>query len=254
MLETKIRAELQTKPILLMTHLVLGYPSFEENEKVIGAMAQAGVELVELQIPFSEPSADGPVIVNANAESLAKGTKVEQCFEFAAKMTGLYPKVGFLFMTYTNILFARGMDQFLERSLAAGLQGFIIPDLPIEESQDWRRNCHKAQMANVLIMTPTSTEARLKEIGQASTGLVYSVGRRGVTGLKTQFDLGLEAQIRRFKAATKLPLALGFGVKSPEDVAFLSGKADLAVIGSKLIELHQEAGVEAVGRFLGSLR
>src|SRR3989339_2163524 len=103
MLETKIRAELQTKPILLMTHLVLGYPSFEENEKVIGAMAQAGVELVELQIPFSEPSADGPVIALANAQSLKGGTKVDQCLAFAKEVAHAFPRINFLFMTYLNL-------------------------------------------------------------------------------------------------------------------------------------------------------
>ncbi|MDT8445913.1 MAG: tryptophan synthase subunit alpha [bacterium] len=254
MLETKIQAHLQKRPILLMTHLVLGYPSFEENEKAIAAMAAAGVELIELQIPFSEPSADGPVIVKANAASLASGTKVAQCFAFAQKVCGAYPEVSFLFMTYANIVFAKGEAEFLQQSKAVGLKGFIIPDLPPEESEDWRAACEEAAMDNVLIMAPTSTQSRLERIGRESRGLVYSVGRKGVTGLNTDFGEGIEAQIDRYRAATDLPLALGFGVKSAEDVAFLTGKVDIAVIGSKLITLHEQSGAAALETFLGQVR
>lgn len=254
MLETKLNELKGQKPILLMTHLVLGYPSFEENEKAIEAMAQAGVELVELQIPFSEPSADGPVIVRANAASLERGTKVTPCFEFAKKVCAKYPKINFLFMTYSNLVFAKGEAAFLEASKDAGIKGFVLPDLPPEESVDWRADCQKAGLDNVLIMTPTSTDERLAKIGQESTGLVYSVGRKGVTGLATAFDEEIETQIARYRRATKLPLAMGFGVKSPEDVAFLSGKVDIAVIGSKLITLHETEGAAALAPFLKSLR
>jgi len=254
MLETKIKSLRQEKPILLMTHLVLGFPSFEENRKTIAAFAQAGVELVELQIPFSEPSADGPLIVRANAESLQRGTTVAQCFQFVNEVCHDFQDVNFLLMTYTNILFAKGMDCALIDAKKAGVCGFIIPDLPPEESEDWMVQCKNGEMANVLIMTPTSSTQRLAFIGQQSTGLVYCVGRRGVTGLKTDFGLVLSKQIEMYSRSTSLPLALGFGVKSAEDVAFLTGKVDIAVLGSKLIELHLEAGAAGVFAFLDQVR
>lgn len=254
MLETKLKELKAQRPILLMTHLVLGYPSFEENLKAIEAMSEAGVELIELQIPFSEPSADGPVIVRANAASLERGTKVDRCFEFAAQVCAKFPQVNFLFMTYYNLVCARGEERFLAESKAAGIQGFILPDLPPEESEAWRAACKEAGLDNVLIMTPTSSPARLAKIGQESSGLVYSVGRKGVTGLKTDFGQEIEDQIARYRAATDLPLALGFGVKSKTDVDFLIGKVDIAVIGSKLIELHETEGAQALGPFLKSIR
>jgi len=254
MLETKIQELRKEKPILLMTHLVLGYPSFEANRQTIAAFANAGVELVELQFPFSEPSADGPAIVKANAESLANDTHIETCYQFAAEVTAAYPEINFLLMTYVNILFAQGMEFSLQKAKQAGLVGFIIPDLPPEESEEWAALCKAEDMANVLIMTPTSTPERLTMIGHKSTGLVYSVGRKGVTGLKTNFGEPLSAQIAAYRKATTLPLALGFGVKSAQDVAFLVGKVDIAVIGSKLIEVQLQEGAAGVQAFLNQVR
>jgi len=254
MLEAKIKGLAQEKPILLMTHLVLGFPSFEENRKTVAAFANAGVELVELQFPFSEPSADGPVIVKANADSLENHTSIEECYRFATEMVALHPEVNFLLMTYVNILFAQGMKSSLSKAKAAGFKGFIIPDLPPEELGDWEQDCQTNEMANVLIMTPTSSKERLNLIGKKSNGLVYCVGRKGVTGLKTDFGDSLSQQIKEYRSATSLPLALGFGVKSAEDVAFLVGKVDIAVIGSKLIEVQLSEGAAGVESFLKQVR
>jgi len=253
-LQEFLKAKLQPGRIGLMTHLVLGYPSFAENEAMIGEMVQAGVEVIELQIPFSEPSADGPVIVKANALSLEAGTKVSHCVEFAGRMAALYPQTAFLFMTYYNILFQRGIPRMLDEAAQAGVMGFILPDLPLEEAGDLPQQCAQRGLSNILIFTPTHDPERLTKLGQASQGLVYAVGRRGITGQKTDFAGEMAQLISTYKAHTLLPLALGFGVKSAADVAFLQGKADLAVIGTKLIELQETAGSQAVGRFLRELR
>ncbi len=254
MLENTIEDGKKDREILLMTHLVLGYPSFEENRKSIEAMAEAGVELVELQIPFSEPTADGPVILKANGKSIENGTRVEECFDFAEKVCKDFPKVSFLYMTYYNIVFTFGEKQFADRSKKIGIKGFIIPDLPPEEAGNWLKECRRNSLDSVFIFTPTHSKERLKRISKVASGFVYCVGRRGVTGEKTDFDQSLADQIKLYGEATNLPLALGFGVRDKADIDFLKGKIDIAVIGSRLIEIHQESGAIAVGEFLKSIR
>lgn len=254
MLDKVIKNHLQDKKILLMTHLVLGYPSFEENRKMIAEMSEADVELIELQIPFSEPTADGPVILEANFESLKNGTKVSECFEFAKEIVKEYPKISFLFMTYYNILFAKGERHFIEAAKECGIKGLIVPDIPPEEDKDYTDFCESNEIDPVFIFTPTSTPERLKELSKHSRGLIYAVGRRGVTGSKTNFDQEIADQIKLYRDSTELPLALGFGVQEKADVDFLVDKVDIAVIGSQLIRIQQNEGSEAVGSFLKSLR
>ncbi|MCP4297094.1 MAG: tryptophan synthase subunit alpha [Proteobacteria bacterium] len=254
MLDKFIREEIGKKEILLMTHLVLGYPSFEINRELIEGMAKAGVELIELQIPFSEPTADGPTIVAANNESLQKGTKVADCLRFARQVVNDFPAIRFLFMSYFNIPYVFGEERFVNEAAEIGVSGFIIPDLPFEEATNWIKNCQDKDLSNVLIFTPTHKEERLLELGQVSQGFVYCVGRRGVTGIKTEFDDNMKRQIKKYRESTSLPIALGFGVKDKTDINFLVGKSDIAVIGSKLIELQQEHGVDAVGEFLCQIR
>ena len=254
MLEKFIRAELEKKKILLMTHLVLGYPSFDENYEVIREMAEAEVELVELQIPFSEPIADGPTILFANQKAIDNRVSVKDCLDFIARVTGDFPGIRFLIMTYYNILFSYGEEEFIKVAGSKGIHGFIIPDLPPEEGRSYIEACRKSRLNSIFIFTPTSTAERLKVLGEVSSGFVYCVGRKGVTGSNTPFDQNLNDQIQRYREAVSLPLALGFGVQSKEDVDFLTGKADIAVIGSQLIRIHDQEGTSAVGNFLKSVR
>ncbi|MGK0290539.1 MAG: tryptophan synthase alpha chain [bacterium] len=253
-LEQAIKQGKKKKDILLMTHIVLGYPSFADNFAVVEAMAKAGVEFIELQIPFSEPSADGPTIVQANQESLINGTKVQDCFEFAGEIAKKYPKISFLFMTYYNILYAHGIEGFIKRTKALGLKALIVPDLPFEEADDYLEECKKEKIDPIFIFTPTHKTSRMSAIAKVASGFVYCVGRKGVTGVKTEFDEEISEQIRLYRSSTQLPIALGFGVQSKEDVDFLKGKVDIAVIGSKLLRIQEEKGNEAVGTFLASVR
>jgi tryptophan synthase alpha chain len=252
-LENKLREALTKKKILLMTHLVLGYPSFEVNRKVIAQMVENGVDLIEMQIPFSEPMADGPMILKANQEAIAGGAKVEQCLEFAREITAEF-EIPFLFMTYYNILFKYGVDKFLKRAHDINIQGFIIPDLPPEEGSKYLELLKNSNMAPIQIFAPTSTEERMKLLADNGAGFIYCVARRGVTGKKTDFDQDFNQYIARCRNATNLPLAVGFGIRSKEDVDYLTGKADIAVIGTETIRLVDEKGAEAVGPFIAGLR
>ena len=254
MLQNRIHDALGKRDIALMTHLVLGYPSFDVNRQVVARMASAGVELIELQIPFSEPVADGPVIARACQQAIERGTTVARCFEFAAAMSAAHPKVSFLLMTYYNIVFRLGEEVFLERARRAGIRGLIVPDLPLEEGADFYRAARRAGLDPILIFAPTSTNARMHELEAAADGFIYCVARRGVTGAATAFGPEFEAYLARCRAATDLPLAVGFGIRSREDIDQLLGRADVAVIGSETIRLVDEQGPEAVGPFLSGLR
>lgn len=254
MLEDKIKALRQTKKILLMPHLVLGFPSYEENAKAVDTMIGAGAEIIEMQIPFSEPMSDGPVLLKANDEALKAGANTTKSLAFARQVSAKHPDTIFLFMTYYNVLFAYGTSRFVEEAKKVGIQGLIVPDLPPEEGEEYLKACEAQDMAPIFIFTPTSTQARLKVIASYCKGMVYCVGRKGVTGLKTAMGDDLIALIRKYRAATDLPLALGFGIQSPEDVAAITGEADIAVFGTKLLAVQQKEGTEAIGRFLKSLR
>jgi tryptophan synthase alpha chain len=252
-LENTLREALSKKNILLMTHLVLGYPSFDVNRDVIRQMVENGVDLIELQIPFSEPVADGPMILKANQESIARGAKVEQCLEFAREITAEF-HIPFLFMTYYNILYKYGLNEFISRAYDINIQGFIIPDLPPEEGKEYLEKIKSHSMAPIQIFAPTSTKERMQFLAKNGAGFIYCVARRGVTGQKTDFDQDFNEYIARCRSATNLPLAVGFGIRSKEDVDYLTGKADIAVIGTETIRLVDEQGAEAVGPFIASLR
>jgi tryptophan synthase alpha chain len=252
-LEDTIKNKLSEKPILLMTHLVLGYSSFGENREVIRQMVENGVDLIEMQIPFTEPMADGPMILKANQESIAKGAKVEECLEFAKEVTAEFD-IPFLFMTYYNILFKYGVDKFINRAHDINIEGLIIPDLPPEEGEEYLDLVKSRNIAPVQIFAPTSTEDRMKLLADKGAGFIYCVARRGVTGQKTDFDQDFNQYISRCRSATNLPLAVGFGIRSKEDVDYLTGKADIAVIGTETIRLVDEKGTGSVGPFIASLR
>ena len=252
-LADQLRQARSKKEILLMTHLVLGYPSFAVNREVIQQMVANGVDMIELQIPFSEPMADGPMIIKANQEAIAGGVKVAECLAFAAEMAAQYD-IPFLLMTYYNILFKYGLKKFLLKAKEIGIRGLIIPDLPPEEGEEYLRLAKELDLAPIQIFAPTSTEERMRTLAGHGDGFIYCVARRGVTGSKTEFDASFDDYLARCRRATDLPLAVGFGISNQEDVRILTGKADLAVIGTATIKLVEEKGAEAVGSFIAGLR
>jgi len=252
-LTADIRQRLKNKPILLMTHLVLGYPSLAVNREVIRQMAENGVDCIELQIPFSEPMADGPVILKANQDALARGIKVADCLDFAGEMVREFPQVNFLFMTYYNIIFRYGEEAFIKRAAGIGIRGFIVPDLPPEEGESYLRLSKQYDTAPIMFFTPTSSEERMREVAGYGAGFIYCVARKGVTGKQTTMDDSLAGHLARYRAATDLPLAVGFGISSRADVAMLEGKADMATIGTATIRLVDEQGPDAVGPFIAGL-
>lgn len=251
-LETYLRERQQSKNLLVMTHVVCGYPSFEDNWKELEVMAEFGVDLVELQFPFSEPSADGPLFVKANELALEAGVKPADCFAFMEKAAKHFPfKV--LMMGYYNTAFKMGAKTFLEKLQSAGGVGYILPDLPVEESEELYSLSDEMDLAPVVLMTPTSTDKRLKRLGQAARGMIYAVARKGVTGTKTEMSNELNDFLDRCRQVTSLPIGVGFGVSSREDIDFLRGKADMAIIGTAALKAWEKGGKTELRSFFESL-
>lgn len=251
-LETYLRQRQQGKSLLVMTHVVCGYPSFEANWKELEIMAEFGVDLVELQFPFSEPSADGPLFVRANELALKAGVTPADCFAFMEKVAAHFPfKV--LMMGYYNTAFKMGAEKFLSSLKAAGGCGYILPDLPVDEAVELHGLSAKYDLAPVVLMTPTSTDKNLQKLGKAARGMVYAVARKGVTGTKTDMSDDLNSFLARCRQVTELPIGVGFGVSAKEDIDFLRGKADMAIIGTAALKAWEDGGEDALRGFFQSL-
>ncbi|WP_329161485.1 tryptophan synthase subunit alpha [Streptomyces anulatus] len=251
-LEGHLRQQLEKKPLLLMTHLVVGYPSLDANWAMLEAMDGAGVDLVELQMPFSEPIADGPSFVKANHDAITAGTAWDAYFDLAARTS---ERFGFeiVFMGYYNSVFAMGAERFCERLSQAGMKGFIIPDLPLEEAAELTAAARRWELDPIFIMTPANSPARLAEIGSHTSGLVYCASRKGVTGRKTDLSEGVAAFMERCRTATSVPLGLGFGIRTPEDVRELRGLADIAIIGTAGLDAWEQLGPDGYRQYLKDL-
>jgi tryptophan synthase alpha chain len=253
MLEKYIRDKLTAKKMLLMTHIVIGYPDLDNSYNIVKTMVENGVDLMELQIPFSEPIADGPVILNANQVALSRGIKVAECLDFAERVARDFP-IPFLFMSYFNILSKYGVEEFAGEMSRIRLAGAIVPDLPPEEAAEYLQAMALYKLDPIFIFSPTTPDDRLKKIASYASGFVYCVARKGVTGLATAFSGDLDKYLARCRRATDLPLAVGFGVKEKADIDFLAGKADIAIIGSQSIRVTEEKGIDGLEKFLKSLK
>ncbi|UCG13412.1 MAG: tryptophan synthase subunit alpha [Deltaproteobacteria bacterium] len=253
MLEDYIWRKKKERDILIMAHMVVGYPSIEESLDLVRTIVAAGVDLMELQIPFSEPIADGPVILKANQTTLSSGLRVDDCFRFAHQVTNEFD-IPFLFMTYYNIVFKRGEERFFAEAREAGIRGAIVPDIPPEEGESYMAAATANGIDPIFVLAPTSSPQRFDYLGRFGSGFFYCVARRGVTGAETHFSVELDEFLQRCRKATQLPLALGFGVSSKEEIEFLRGKAEIAVVGSQALRVLNSDGIGAVGSLFRSLR
>ncbi len=241
----------------IMTHIVAGYPSLDANRRLIAAMAESGVRYIEIQIPFSDPIADGPTILKANQASLQKGMTLEGCFRFAAEMSARYPEVNFLFMTYYNILFRYGVKRFMGEVKKAGLYGLIVPDIPPEEDHEDYYACACSHgLHAVPVVSPTTSPRRLETLLKKGSGLIYCTSRIGITGTGKSLSGNLAKYVRAMKKKTEMPVAVGFGIDSPRRAAEVAAYADIIVIGSKILKIVESEGKGFAGKvkdFLASV-
>lgn len=241
----------------LMPYMMAGYPDRESSLAVATAYADAGADLVELGVPFSDPLADGPTIHAAATAALEAGTTLEVALEVCESISARLPVV---LMAYANMVLAQGgPGEFARRAAAAGAAGAIVPDLPLEEAAEARMALGDAGLALVPLLAPTTPPERRARICAAAQGFVYLVSSVGTTGERSRLPAGLEELVAAAKADADVPVAVGFGIGTPEQAAQVGAVADGAIVGSRLVRAAGEAGspaaaAEAVGGFLAEAR
>lgn len=243
----------QNADLQIMSHAVVGYPSLEENETAIAGLAKAGVRLIELQVPFSDPVADGHTLVNACYAALKQGGSVRATLALAETVCARHPEVTFVLMSYINPLFRYGLEALFEKAAAVGIKGMIIPDWPVEEIETWLPKLDQLGLAPILMVTPNTAPARVEKIAKAARGMIYVVSRMGVTGHETQWGKVFQDYIARIREHTDLPLAVGFGVRGLEDLNALQGKAEVAAFCSQYIEWQRDHGSAEAAEKMTSL-
>jgi len=236
-----------------------GDPDPETSVAILEALDQAGAGLCELGVPYSDPIADGPVIQTSYTRALAHGISLEQVFGIARTASSRIT-MPILAMASYSLVYRRGIDRFVSDAVASGLAGFVVPDLPLEESDDLDTACREAGLALVRLVTPTTPPERAAAIAAKSTGFLYCVSVAGVTGTRTELPPGLVDRVQWLRTQTDVPILVGFGISSPEQVRAVCQVADGAIVGSALVRVVAEhaprgrdAIVEAVARFASEL-
>jgi tryptophan synthase alpha chain len=220
---------------LLMPYAVGGYPDPESCLEILRTYLKAGADLIEVGIPFSDPLADGPVIQSASQVALRKGVRPADVLELAGKAAGEGARL--VLLSYLNTILAFGPERFFDRCRDRGVLGVVVPDLPVEEATDLQATARARGVDVILLAAPTSTDARLARIAAAASGFIYCVSTTGVTGARTSLRTDLPDFIARIRRHTALPLAVGFGVSTPEQADEVAGYADGVIIGSALVEV-----------------
>jgi tryptophan synthase alpha chain len=239
----------------LMPYMMAGYPDLERSRAIARAYVEGGADLIELGIPFSDPLADGPVIHSAAVAALRAGVRVDQALAVASEIAAELPVV---VMCYTNPIYARGVEHFIDTLAGLGVCGLIIPDLPMEEAPAVLELCDTQGIALVPLVAPTTPAERLAAIGERARGFLYTVGVTGITGERASLDEMLPGVIARAQAATEVPVAVGFGIGTVAQAADAAAAgADGVIVGSRLVRaaIDGPAAVKTlVSEFAGALR
>ena len=237
-IQEKLQEIRKNKRLGLMTHVVVGYPSLRETIELVKLMERSGVDFVELQIPFSDPLADGPTIMKACEASLKTGIKVKDAFEIARKLSEQV-KIPLLFMAYYNTVFKYGTKKFCQDAKKAGISGLIVPDIPIEEEENehFMQYCNDVGLHHIRVISPASTDERLTKNSKVANGFVYFTARQGITGAKNTLDPKLISHLKKVRNVFKVPIAVGFGISKPEHVQAIKPYADIAIVGSAIIDI-----------------
>jgi tryptophan synthase alpha chain len=229
----------------LVAYITAGDPSLDATEKIVLAAAEAGADVIELGVPFSDPVADGPTIQRASERAVRNGTTLAGVIELVRSLRKS-TEVPLVLFSYFNPILQMGIQKFADAASAAGADGVLATDLTPEEADDYRMVLHARGLDTIFLAAPTSTDTRLALIAECSTGFLYLISRTGVTGERAALPEDLPALARRVRRFTKLPLAVGFGISSPEHVSVLGGIADAAVVGSALVaDIEKAATVSA---------
>lgn len=224
--------------------ITCGDPDMETTEKLIPAMADAGADLIELGIPFSDPTAEGPVIQEANLRSLSGGTTTDKVFDMVRRVRQTV-KIPMVFMTYANVIYSYGAERFLKTATEIGINGVIIPDVPFEEKQEFEPLCQKYGVTQISMIAPTSN-ARIRAIAEQAEGFLYCVSSLGVTGTRTNITTDIASMVKLVKQAKDIPCAVGFGISTPEQAESMSRQSDGAIVGSAIVKLIAKYGRDSI--------
>jgi tryptophan synthase alpha chain len=239
----------RTGELGLVAYITAGDPTLAATERFVLALAEAGADVIELGVPFSDPVADGPTIQRASERALRSGTTLASVLELVRKLRAR-TEIPLVIFTYFNPILQMGLQAFADAAVDAGADAVLVTDLTPEESEDYRRIMRNAGggrgLDTIFLVAPTSSDTRMRRIAEVSTGFLYLISRTGVTGERDALADDLPALLRRVRAATSLPIAVGFGISQPGHVSLLGGLADAAVVGSALVaEIENAASVNA---------
>ncbi|AXJ96655.1 MULTISPECIES: tryptophan synthase subunit alpha [unclassified Sphingomonas] len=229
----------------LVTFVTAGDPTPGATPAILDALVAGGADVIELGMPFTDPMADGPAIQAANVRSLAAGTRTADILRIAADFRARHPDVPLVLMGYANPMLRRGSDWFARAAADAGVDGVICVDVPPEEDDALGPDLRAAGIAPIRLATPTTDAARLPQVLDGASGFVYYVSVAGITGLQQAAQASIDDAVARLKAATDLPIAVGFGVRTPEQASAIAARADGVVVGSAIVEIVAQHGADA---------
>ncbi len=260
-IEERFKRLRKNREAALIPFITAGDPKKEVTERLALEMAKNGADIIELGLPFSDPLADGPTIQAASFRALEGGMNPELYFEIATNIRKR-TDCPLVLMGYYNPILKFGLEYFAKRAKEAGIDGTIIPDLPLEEASEWMKIARSCELANIFLLAPNTPEKRIKRIVKASTGFIYYVSVLGITGARSELPLELSRDIERVHSFTRKPVAVGFGISRPEQVSGLRKVADGIIVGSAIVKMLSEVydnkgeddAIREVGSFVGKLK
>jgi tryptophan synthase alpha chain len=242
----------------LVVYLTAGDPSLQATRAIALEAIDAGADVIELGVPFSDPLADGPVIQRAMERALARGVSLRDVLQLAGEIRAARPAAGIVIFSYLNPILRYGLSRFADDAAAAGVDGVLATDMIVEEARAYLAELDRVNIAPIFLAAPTSPDERLKAIAEHSRGFIYAISRVGITGKQTSMTSDAASLVGRIRRWSQLPVAVGFGISNAEHVAQVAEFADAAVIGSAIVELIErstpEAAPGAVARFIQGLR
>jgi tryptophan synthase alpha chain len=242
----------------LVVYLTAGDPTLDATRAIALAAIDAGADVIELGVPFSDPLADGPVIQRASERAVTRGTRLKDVLNLAGEIRAARSAAGLVIFSYLNPILRYGMPKFADDAAAAGVDGVLVTDLIVEEAGEYLSEMARVGLAPIFLAAPTSPDERLKAIATNSKGFVYAISRVGITGTQQSLTSDAAALVQRIRRYTRLPVAVGFGISNAEHVAQVAEFADAAVVGSAIVELIEKSAPNeapaAVSRFIKGLR
>lgn len=226
-----------------ISFITCGDPNLETTEELLLTMEKGGVDLIELGIPFSDPTAEGPVIQGANIRALSQGVTTDKIFDMIRRVR---PKLSIplVFMTYANVVFSYGIERFVKTAAEVGMSGIILPDVPFEEKGEFSEICDRYGLDFISLIAPTSND-RISMIAKEAKGFIYCVSSLGVTGMRNTITTDIGAIVNNIRKSTDVPVAVGFGISNPEQAANIAEKSDGIIIGSAIVKIIAEHGTES---------